>query len=146
MTDEEDVRGKGRLKHDGHVGGVEEAHRERSAHTTLAVGLDGNLHAESLEVDDGSENNDSGQEVHNVRQALTVERLAKGKLLVRPGDQKVEEGDDGALELGTAASVDGGGRKGLPHDRLANVSRDEQGDTGAETIALLEELIEEYDH
>ena len=40
----------------------------------------------------------------------------------------MEEGDDGAFELGASAGVDGGGREGLPHDRLADVGRDEQRD------------------
>ena len=57
----------------------------------------------------------------------------------------MEERNDGALELGTATGVDGGGGEGLPNDGLADVSRDEERDTGAETVALLEELVEEDD-
>ena len=66
-------------------------------------------------------------------------------LLVAPGDEEVEEGDDGALEFGSAAGVDGGRREGLPDDALANVGGDEERDTGAQAVALLEELIEEND-
>lgn len=145
LTDEEDVGGKSRLEHDGHVGGVEETDGVRTAHTTLARGLDGDLDAETLEVDDGAEDGNGGDQVHDVGQVLAVEGLLEGKLLVGPGDQKVDKGDDGTLELGTSASVDGGRRESLPDDRLADVGSDEEGDTAAETVALLEELIEEND-
>jgi hypothetical protein len=76
---------------------------------------------------------------------LAVESLLEGKLLVGPGDQKVDKGNNGTLELGTSASVNGSGRESLPDDRLANVGGDEEGDTTAETVALLEELIEKDD-
>lgn len=55
----------------------------------------------------------------------------------------MNKGDDSALELGASSSVDGGRRESLPDDRLANVGSDEEGDTTAETVALLEELIKE---
>jgi len=143
LTDEEDVGGKGRLEHDGHVGGVEETDGVRTTHTTLARRLDGDLDAETLEVDDGAEDGNGSDQVHDVGQVLAVEGLLEGKLLVGPGDQKVDKGNDGTLELRTSAGVDGGRRESLPDDRLADVGGDEEGDTTAETVALLEELIEE---
>lgn len=66
--------------------------------------------------------------------------------LVAPGEQEVEESDDSTLELGTTASVDGGGGEGLPNDALTNVGSNEEGDTRAETVALLEKLVEENDN
>jgi hypothetical protein len=54
----------------------------------------------------------------------------------------VEEGDDGALELGAAARVDGGGRERLPDDGLADVGGDEQGDARAKSVPLLQQLIQ----
>lgn len=143
LGDEEDVGGKSGLQHDGHVGGVEEADGVRTAGTTLAGRLDGDLDAEALEVDDGGEDGNGGQEVHDVGQVLSVEGLLKSTLLVGPGHEKVEEGDDGTLKLGATASVDGGGREGLPHDGLADIGGNEQRDTAAETVALLEELVKE---
>lgn len=145
LTDEEDVGGQSRLEHDGHVGGVEETDGVRTAHTTLARGLDGNLDAETLEVDDSGEDGNSSDQVHDVGQVLAVESLLEGELLVGPGDQKVNKGDDGTLEFRTSASVDGGRRESLPDDRLANVGSDEERNTTAETVALLEELVEEND-
>ena len=41
----------------------------------------------------------------------------------------MEEGNDGALELGSLLSTDGDGGEGSPQDVLANVSGDEEGDT-----------------
>lgn len=58
----------------------------------------------------------------------------------------MEEGNDGTLKLGAAASVDSVGREALPDDRLADVGRNEERDTRAKTVALGEELVEEDDN
>jgi hypothetical protein len=58
----------------------------------------------------------------------------------------VDESNERTLELRSTTSVDGGGGEGLPHDGLADVGGDEQRDTAAETVALLEELIKENDN
>lgn len=58
----------------------------------------------------------------------------------------MEQGDDGTLELGATASVNGCGRERLPDNGLANVGGNEQRDTAAETVALLKELIEQNDN
>lgn len=57
----------------------------------------------------------------------------------------MEERNDSAFELGSAASVDSGRGEGLPHDGLTNVGGDEQGDAGAKAVPLLKELVEEDD-
>jgi len=62
-----------------------------------------------------------------------------------PGEEEVEESDDGTLEFGTTTNVDGGWGEGLPDDGLTYIGGNEQVDTGAKAIALLEELIEEDD-
>lgn len=143
LGDKEDVGAESGLQHDGHVGGVEEADGVGTAHTTLAGRLDGDLNAEALQVDDSGEDEESGQEVHDVGQVLTVESLVQSALLVGPGEEKVEESDDSTLELGATTGVDGRGGEGLPHNGLANVGSDEQRDTAAETVALLEELVKQ---
>lgn len=143
LADQEDVGGQSRLQHDGHVGGVEQADGVRAADTTLAGGLDGDLDAEALEVDDSTENDDGGDQVHDVGEVLAVERLLERNSLVGPGEEQVDKGNESTLELRTATSVDGGGRESLPHDGLANVGGNEERDTAAETVALLEELVEE---
>ena len=57
----------------------------------------------------------------------------------------MEHRDDGTLELGPTADVDGSGGEGLPDDRFEDVGGDEQIDAGSKTVALLEELVEEDD-
>jgi hypothetical protein len=57
----------------------------------------------------------------------------------------VEQGDDGTLELGATTSVNGGGGERLPDNGLADVGSNEQRDTAAKTVALLEELIQQND-
>ena len=145
LADQEDVGGESRLEHDGHVGGVEEADGVRATSTTLAGRLDGDLDAEALEVDDGGEDEEGGEQVHDVGEVLAVESLIESTLLVVPGHEEVEEGNDGTLVLGATTGVDGGGGERLPHDGLADVGGNEQRDTAAKAIALLEELIEEND-
>lgn len=46
----------------------------------------------------------------------------------------------------TSASVDGGGAEGLPDDCLTDVSCNEKRNTRAETIALLQQLIQQQDN
>ena len=86
-----------------------------------------------MEVYDDPEDENCGHEVHDVGEVLPVECLAQGPDLVLSGGEQVEEGDDGALELGTAPSVDRGGREALPDDGLADVGGDEQRYSRAKT-------------
>lgn len=46
----------------------------------------------------------------------------------------------------TSASVDSGGAKCLPDDCLTDVGGNEERDTRAQTIALLEQLIQQQDN
>lgn len=146
LRDQEDVGAESRLQHDGHVGGVEEADGVRTAHATLTGGLDGDLNTEALEVDDSSEDEESRKQVHDVRQVLAIECLAQRTLLVGPCEQEMEERNDCTLEFRTTAGVDGGRGERLPHDRLADVGCDEERDTAAKAIALLQKLIEKDDN
>ena len=46
----------------------------------------------------------------------------------------------------TSASVDGGGAERLPHDGLADVCGDEQGDPRAQAIPLLQKFIQKQNN
>ena len=106
---------------------------------------DAQIYLESLEVDDYQEDEDGGQQTHDVGGVAAVEGLAQCLYLVLAGDEQVEEGDDGAFELHALARGDGGGREGPPDHVFADVGGDEQGDAGAQAVALLQELVED-DH
>ena len=56
-------------------------------------------------------------------------------------------GDDGAIELGAPAGVDGGWGEALPDDRLADVSmkRETLGCRMSDAGTLLEQLVQEDD-
>lgn len=69
----------------------------------------------------------------------------EGVELVLLGEQKVEQGNDGTLELSTLLSTDRNGREALPEDDLADVGGDEKGDARAKTVALLEKFVEKDD-
>lgn len=143
LREEEDVGAESGLKHNWHVAGVEETDWVSSTSTTVAGGLDWDFDTESLEVDDGGENNEGSEEVHDVREILAVESLLESTLLVWPGKEEMEESDDSTLELRSTASVDSGRAESLPDDALANVGGDEERDTGSQSVALLEKFIEE---
>lgn len=81
LRDEEDVGGQSGLQHDGHVRGVEEADRVGTAHAALAGGLDRDFNAEALKVDDGAEDEDGGDEIHDIGQVLAVEGFLERELL-----------------------------------------------------------------
>ena len=113
--------------------------------TTELVALDGDLDAESLEVDNDGKNNDSREQAHNVGKPLPPEGLAQGTTFIMPGEEEVEQRNDGTFKLGSTANVDGGRGKGLPDDGLADVGGNEQVDTGSETVTFLKEFVEEDD-
>lgn len=46
----------------------------------------------------------------------------------------------------TSASVDSGGAEGLPDDCLTDVGGNEERDTRAQPVALLEQLIQQQDN
>ena len=145
LRDDENVGSQRGLQHDGHIRGVEELDGIRTTLTTETVALDRDFDAETLEVDNDSENNDSSDQVHNVRKTVTPERFTKGTALVVPGEEKVEERDDGALKLGSTSSVDGSRRESLPDDGFADVGSNEKRNSGAQSVSLLQKLVEKYD-
>lgn len=57
----------------------------------------------------------------------------------------MEEGNNGALELGARGGLNRGRSKRAPDDGLADVGGNEEGDTRAETVALLEHLVPNND-
>ena len=132
--------------HDGHIGGVEEADWVAASHATLAVALNWKLDTERLEIDHSGEDETGGQEVGHVWQIWAEESLTKSEWLVWPGDEKVDEGENGTLELRATASVDSHWAESLPKDLLADIGGNEERDTRAETVALLEELVKEDDN
>lgn len=58
----------------------------------------------------------------------------------------MEERNDGSFKLRSSASIDGCGRESLPDDGFADIGSDEQGDTTAQSVSLLKELIQENDY
>lgn len=114
LTEQENIGGQGRLKHDWHVRGVEKTDWVRSTHSSLTRRLDWNLDTEALQVDDSAEDGDRSEEVGDVGQVLAVKGFFQCQLLVWPGDQEMYQSDDGTLELWSSASVDGRRRESLP--------------------------------
>ena len=143
LADQEDVGGESGLQHDGHVGGVEEANWVRTAGTTLAGGLDWDLDAEALEVDDTSEDNKGSQKIHDVGEVLSIESLLESTLLVWPCQEQVEERNNRTFEFWATTGVNGRRGESLPDDGLADIGGNEERDTASKTISLLEELIKE---
>ena len=76
---------------------------------------------------------------------MPVEGLLERVDLVLLGAQEVEESDDGSFELGTLLSADRDWGERFPQDDLTDVGGDEEGDTTANTVALLEEFVKKDD-
>ena len=145
LRDEVEVGDQRALQDDGHVGGVEELDGVRALLAAGALVAHWQVHAEALEVDDDQEDDDGGHEVGDVGHVGAVEGLLEGAQLVAAGQQQVEEGDQGALKLGTTGRVDCVGAERLPDDALADVGGDEERNAGAEPVALLQQLIQADD-
>ena len=134
------------MQHNGHVGSIEQTDGVRATDTTLTRGFDRNLDAEALKINHSAEDNDSSDQVHDIGEILAVECFLESDSLIGPSEEQMDQGDDGALEFGTTTGIDGSGRESLPHDGLADIGSDEERNTAAETVALLEKLIEENDN
>lgn len=65
---------------------------------------------------DHEDGDDSRDEVHDVRHPIAPERLRQRAPLVGPGEEQVQEADDGPLEVRHALGFDGGGKEGLQDD------------------------------
>lgn len=133
------------LEDDWDVGSVEQLDGVGRVLAAVSDGLDWQIHSETLEVDDNKEDKDGGEEVHQVGQVLSVESFVQSSNFVLFSREKVEESNDGAFEFSSSADVDCSWREGLPDDRFANVGGDKEGDSGAETVAFGEELVEKKD-
>ncbi len=131
------------LQDNRNVTRVEQLDRVRAGLAAESSGFDRQVDTEALEVDDNGEDEHGSQQVGQVGQVLAIEGFLERTDLVVAGREQVEQSDDGALEFGTTAGVDGGRAERLPHDRLANVGGNEQGDTRAQTVALLQKLVQE---
>ena len=145
LRDKVKVGNKSSLQDDGDVGSVEQLDGIALVHSTGTLGGDGNIHTETLEIDNNHEDQGGGQEVGDVRKVLTVESLTHSSDLITAGSKHVEESDDGTLELRTTTLVDGLRTESLPDDGFADVRGNEQRDTRSQTIALLQQLIEKND-
>jgi len=145
LTDDEDVASQSTLQHDGHVRCVEQLDGIHSTLTTVAVALDWDLDSEALEIDDRGEDDTGSDQVHDIGETLPPESLLESARLVVPGEQEMEQGNDGTFEFWATTSVDSGGRECLPDNGLANVGGNEEGDTRTKTVTLLKEFIEEDD-
>lgn len=96
-----------------------------------------------MEVDDDGKDQDCCQQVHQIGQVLTVEGFTQCADLIVACGQEVEQGDDSTFEFGASTGVDRRGTERFPDDGLADVRGDEQRDTGTETVALLQQFIEQ---
>lgn len=111
----------------------------------MSRGLDGNFDSEALKIDDSGKDSNGGKEVHDVWEMGSVECFPQGSGLIWPGYQEMEKCDNCAFELFASASIDGGRRECAPDDGLANSGSDEEGNSRAQSVALLQQLIKKND-
>jgi len=77
------------------------------------------------------------------RMNCTILRLVflEGTDFVTSGNHQVEQGNDYFLKFRSTSSVKGGRGECLPDDHFVNVGRNEEGNTGSETVFILKQLI-----
>ena len=146
LGEEVEVAHEGGLEDDGHVGGVEQLDGVLALLPTMIRVLNWNIHAPALEEDHDEEDEDRGEKVGDVGQIGAVEGFLEGFEFVLSSDHEMEEGNQGALELRPASRVNGRGREGFPDNALADIGRDEEGDSRAKSISFLQELVQDDDH
>jgi hypothetical protein len=109
------------------------------------VTLDEDLDPKTLQVDDGGEDNDGRDEVHNVRQTFPPKHFMECTSRIAPNEDEIEQRKDSTLEFGSTSNVDSGRREGFPNDGLANVGSDKGVGASAKAVPFLEELVEKGD-
>lgn len=145
LGDDVEVGHESGLEDDWDVRGVEELDWVAAVLSTVAGRLDWEVNAESLEVDNHSEHEEGGHQVHQVREVLAVEGFTESTDLVGAGSKKMEEGDNGSFELSSASGVHGSWGECLPDNSLADVGGDEKRNSRSQSVSLLEELVEKKD-
>lgn len=129
LRDDVEVGHQRRLQDDGNIGGVEKLDGIGVVLATVTCRLDGKVHSEALrfrtihtdksllarhsdafsrswvrlthlEVYDHGEDEDGGNEVHEVGKVLPVEGLSQRTHFIGPSGQQVKQCDDGTLKLG----------------------------------------------
>lgn len=145
LRQEVEIGNEGGLQNDGDVGGIEQLDGVGTSGTSLLFVFDGKVDTEALEINDNDEDEDGGHEVGDVGEVLAIEGLLEGANLVVSGDQKVEQSNDSSFEFRSTSSVNSGRAESLPDDGFANVGGDEERNTRAETISLLQEFVQNQD-
>ena len=75
------------MQDDWDVGGVEQFDWVRSVVTSESSRFDWQVDSETLEVDDNGEDDDGGNQVHDVGQVLSVEGFSEGPGFVGSGGE-----------------------------------------------------------
>lgn len=99
-----------------------------------------------MEVNDDHEDEEGGEQVHHIRQILTIKRLLQRPRLVTPREQQMEKTNNRALKLRSPTRIHRRRGKRLPHDILADIRGDKEGDARADAISLLQHFVEENDN
>jgi len=126
LGDDVEVGDEGGLEDDWDVGGVEELDWVGSVVSSISGGFDWEVDSEALEVDDDSEDEYSGHQVHDIRQILSVKSFPQSPEFITPGRQKMEQSNNGSFELGTSSGVDSGWTKRLPDNSFTNIGSNKQ--------------------
>ena len=98
-----------------------------------------------MEEDNNEENKDSCKDMVNIRKTSSLESILKGHYFVGVFDQRVEEVDNRTFILIVLPDPHCNWTKALPKERLADIRRNKQRDTTANTITVLEHLIKHDD-
>mmetsp|Transcript_1989 Transcript_1989/g.4491 ORF Transcript_1989/g.4491 Transcript_1989/m.4491 type:complete len:302 (+) Transcript_1989:837-1742(+) len=146
LGDKVQVGNQSSLQNDRHVGSVEQLDGVGSLLSTVLLVLDRKFDSPSLEVNNNHKDDDSCHQVCHVGKVLTGKGLSECRDLVLSGNKQVEESNDSTFEFSSTTSVEGGRRKGLPDNGLANVGGNEKRNTRTKSVSLLQEFIKSQDN
>jgi len=100
----------------------------------------------TLEIDDDHEDQESCQQVHHIREILSIKGLLQSPRLVTPSKQQMEETNDCALEFRTTPGINSCWGKSLPDDILTDIGRNKERNARSNSVSLLKHFIEENDN
>ncbi len=98
-----------------------------------------------LEVNNHKEHKNSGEQVIDVGELRTVEGLLESRNFVGLGNQHVEKSDNGSLVFHSGFGSWGDWAESFPDNGLADVCGDEEGNSWADSVSLLEHFIKHHD-
>jgi len=91
--------------------------------------FDGEFNSKSLEVDNNEKDQNSSEQIIDIRERASIEGLLDSSEFILSGDQRVEEGNNGTFIFDSHFGSGGNGGESFPDDGFTDVGGNEKGDS-----------------